>query len=171
MKRKINVILIVILIALSVTFALTAQNNVKGRYDYRVRVVNVVDGDTFDGLTRDKIEIRFRLFGIDAPEKRQEFGLESTEYLEKLILGKRVNIKVQKKRDGWGRPVVWVSTRGGQDVGAAMLKAGMAWHYKEFDTSPYYTQMEREAKRSKKGVWSKENSQAPWEFRKKKNTK
>lgn len=41
----------------------------KRNYDYQVRVVSITDGDTFRGLTKDKKEIRFRIHGIDAPEK------------------------------------------------------------------------------------------------------
>ncbi len=164
-SRKINLVLFLILIAISATFALTAQAGLKGRYDYRVRVVNVVDGDTFDGLTRDKIEIRYRIFGIDAPERRQEFGRESTEYLKELILGKRVYIKVQKKRDAYGRPVVWVYTRRGKDVGALMLKSGMAWHAKKFDTSRQYSDLEKHAQSNRLGLWKDSTAVAPWDYK------
>lgn len=136
--------------------------------DYYVQVIGVIDGDTFDGLTQDKIEIRFRIFGIDAPEKKQSFSDKSKKYLSSLIYGKKVGIKVQKKRDGYGRPIVWVYTSEGRDVGAEMLKAGMAWHFTEYDKSQEYATLKNGARESRTGLWSDKNPIAPWDFRKKK---
>lgn len=133
--------------------------------DYYVTVVKVVDGDTFDGLTQDDIEIRFRIHGIDAPEIKQDFSVKTKEKLSNLIFGKRVGIKVQKKRDGYGRPVVLVSTSECDDVGAELLRSGMAWHSKKYDDSEFYDKLEKEARRNKIGLWSINNPTPPWEYR------
>lgn len=134
--------------------------------DYYVQVVAVVDGDTFDGLTQDKIEIRFRIYGIDAPEKKQAFYDKSKKHLSELIYGKKVGVKVQKKRDGYGRPIVWVYSLEGQDVGAEMLKLGMAWHFKKYDNSQEYSNYENLAKINRVGLWSDKTPTAPWNYRK-----
>lgn len=135
-------------------------------YDYYVQIEGITDGDTFDGLTRDKIEVRFRIYGIDAPEKKQAFNDNSKKYLSDLIYGKKVGINVQKKRDGYGRPVVWVYTPDGKDAGAEMLKAGMAWHFKKYDKSKEYADLENSARKNKTGLWSDKSPIAPWNFRK-----
>jgi endonuclease YncB( thermonuclease family) len=70
------------------------------QYDYYIQVIGVSDGDTFKGLTQEKIEIRFRIYGIDAPEKKQpfsnklnctpEFGQKTLEFIyeqETFFLG------------------------------------------------------------------------------------
>ena len=52
------------------------------------RVVGITDGDTVTVIEQDQGKInRFtvRLYGIDAPEKQQEFGTKAREYLSKLI--------------------------------------------------------------------------------------
>ena len=139
----------------------------KIKYDYFVNVVGITDGDTFKGLTQDKIEIRFRIYGIDAPEKKQAFSDKSKDYLSDLIYGKKVGIVVQKKNDGYGRPVVWVFTTEGKDVSAEMLKAGMAWHFKKYDKSEEYARHENIAKNNKVGLWSDYNPVAPWSYRNK----
>ena len=136
-------------------------------YDYYVQVVGITDGDTFDGLTQDKIELRFRIYGIDAPEKKQAFSDKSKIYLSDLIYGKTVGIKVQKKRDGFGRPIVWVYTPEGKDVGAEMLRAGMAWHFIEYDKTQQYAELESQAKKNKTGLWNDNNPIPPWNYRKK----
>ncbi len=134
-------------------------------FDYFVTVIKIVDGDTFDGLTQDQIEIRFRLHGIDAPERKQDFSAKSKDKLSELIFGKKVGIKVQKKRDGYGRPIVYVSTPECEDIGAEMLKFGMAWHSKKYDDSELYNEIEKEARRSKIGLWSLSNPIPPWGYR------
>ncbi|MDL2224529.1 thermonuclease family protein, partial [Bacteroidales bacterium OttesenSCG-928-M06] len=136
-------------------------------YDYVVKVTGISDGDTFKGLTNDLEEIKFRLYGIDAPEKRQSFGKKSQEYLSDLIFNKKVGIKIQKEKDAYGRPVVWVYTPDGKDVSAEMLKAGMAWHFKRYDSSPEYAAYEQKAQQEKKGLWIDSHAIPPWEFRKK----
>lgn len=135
------------------------------QYDYYIQVVGISDGDTFKGLTQEKIEIRFRIHGIDAPENKQPFGDKSKKYLSDLIYGKRVGIKVQKKNDGYGRPVVWVYTPDGGEVGAEMLKSGMAWHFKKYDNSDRYDELENIARTNKIGLWSEKEPVAPWQYR------
>ena len=134
-------------------------------YDYTVRVTGVVDGDTFKGLTVDNKEIRFRLYGIDAPEKNQAFGNKSKQYLSELIHRQTVGIKVQKKSDGYGRPVVWVFNSEGKEINSEMLKAGMAWHFKKYDSSAKYSGLEKQARQQKIGLWIDSNPVAPWDFR------
>ena len=140
----------------------------KNLYDYCVKVIKVVDGDTFYGLSDSNEQIKFRIFGIDAPERNQAFVNVSRQYLSELIFGKTVGIKVQTKSDRYGRPVVWVYTGDGKDVGSEMLKAGMAWHYKEYDSSPEYAENELSAREARKGLWLESNPVAPWDFRRKK---
>ena len=135
--------------------------------DYCVKVVSISDGDTFRGLTEDNEEIKFRIYGIDAPEKHQAFGNRSQQKLSELIFGKTVGIKIQE-RDYFGRLVVWVYTPDGKDVSAEMLKAGMAWHFKKYDKSEEYATLENNARLKGIGFWADKNPIAPWEFRRSK---
>lgn len=133
--------------------------------DYFVKVIRIADGDTFTGLTQDSIEIRFRLHGIDAPERKQAFSSKSKQKLSELIYGKRVGIKVHTKHDRYGRPVVYVYTPDGLDVAAEMLKSGMAWHFKRYDKSDYYNELENSARNNRVGLWYDDNPIPPWDFR------
>ncbi len=135
--------------------------------DYCVKVVAITDGDTFRGLTKDKEEVRYRIYGIDAPENKQAFGNRSKQHLSDLIFGKTVGIKLDKI-DFFGRPVVWVYTPDGRDVSAEMIMAGMAWHYKKYDKTELYNILEIGARSEKKGLWIDKNPIPPWDFRKKK---
>jgi micrococcal nuclease len=69
-------------------------------YQYKAKVLNVVDGDTVDvsidlGLQIHSIQ-RIRLYGIDTPERGQPGFSEATDRLKQLILNKNVLIKTYK---------------------------------------------------------------------------
>ena len=134
---------------------------------FQVKVVKISDGDTFTAINRDNLQLKFRIWGIDAPENKQAFGTKSKEYLSSLIFGKTITVDVQKQ-DGWGRYIAYVFTPENKDVGTEMLKAGMAWQFIEYDKSEEYKKAELHAKKSKKGLWSEPHHMAPWDFRKKK---
>lgn len=133
---------------------------------FQVKVVKISDGDTFTAINRDNLQLKFRIWGIDAPEKKQAFGTKSKEYLSSLIFGKTITVDVQKQ-DGWGRYIAYVFTPENKDVGTEMLKAGMAWQFIEYDKSEEYKKAELQARKSKKGLWSDPHHVAPWDFRKK----
>ena len=153
--------------AVKVTKEVQSIHEKESLYDYKIKVISITDGDTFKGLTKkEKIEIKYRIYGIDAPEKKQDFGVKSKEYLSELIAGKMVGIKTDS-RDRYGRYIVRVYTPEGKDVSSEMLKAGMAWHYKEYDNSKLYETLEIEARKKHNGLWSHNRPIAPWIFRKK----
>jgi endonuclease YncB( thermonuclease family) len=131
-----------------------------------VRVVGITDGDTFKGLTADSQQVKCRIYGIDAPEKKQAFGNCSKQHLSDLIFGKSVKIKVQGK--SWDRAVVWVHTTDDKDIAAEMLRAGMAWHYKKYANDTLYATLEDQARNAKIGLWADKDPVAPWDWRKKK---
>jgi endonuclease YncB( thermonuclease family) len=130
------------------------------------KVVKVADGDTFTMLTDQNEQIRIRLHGIDAPEKSQDFSQVSKNHLTELVMSKPVRVYT-KKRDQYGRVVAIVYV-GDQVVNEAMLRAGLAWHFTEYDSNPEWEEMESSARRSRIGIWSHERPVPPWQFRKEK---
>ena len=66
------------------------------------RCTKVSDGDTIHVVTDGNVKFKVRLDRIDAPEKDQPYGKESTAYLTSLIRGKTVRVEWQKK-DQYGR--------------------------------------------------------------------
>lgn len=132
------------------------------------KVVAVTDGDSFTMLVYKK-QIKIRLHGIDCPEKKQDFGQIAKEYLSGLVFGKVVAVtKMNKNR--YGR-TVGIAMVDGLNVNEALLKAGLAWHYKEYDKNPAWAQLEETARSGKKGLWIQPNAVPPWQFRKRKKVK
>ena len=127
------------------------------------KVVKVVDGDTLH-IYNNKETYKIRLSGIDAPESGQAYGKRAKEHLASLVAGKQV-IAIVESKDRYGRYVANVKVQS-KDVCAEMLSAGYAWHYKQYNNNKYYDELQREAKKAKRGLWLDKKPQAPWEYRK-----
>lgn len=136
------------------------------------QAVKVSDGDT---LNVQKVEngkfvgevMKIRMFGIDAPEKTQDYGIESKQALEKLVNGKTIEIE-EKNRDRYGRTVAVVYVNG-KNVNEEMVKNGNAWWYQEYDKKDTKMQAYQEnAKKNKLGLFGKRGYVEPWNYRKEK---
>ncbi len=136
-------------------------------YDFCVRVTKVTDGDSFRGINEDNEELLFRIHGIDAPENKQAFGRRSKDYLSSIVYGRKVGLNINTK-DRWGRYVVSVYTADCLDVAAEMLRAGMAWHFRRYDITKYYSNLEKEAREFRVGLWKDPAPVPPWEYRRRK---
>jgi endonuclease YncB( thermonuclease family) len=129
------------------------------------RVVKVQDGDTVTILTNEKEQIKVRLYGIDAPEKSQDYGIKSKDYLSGLVAGKTVRIE-SKGNDRYGRMIGIVYVNG-LNVNEEMLRAGLAWRYK-YTKKRSYLQLQEEAQKKRLNIWSMKNPIDPWLWRKNK---
>ena len=61
----------------------------------------------------------------------------------------------------------WIATAylDGADIAEELLKEGLAWHYKEYDSNSRYAQLEAEARQDGRGLWSDDRAVPPWEWR------
>lgn len=132
------------------------------------QVVGVVDGDTLDVRVGWRC-IRVRLAGIDAPEARQRFGMESSRHLAALAYGRSAVVE-QCGRDRFGRMLARVVIED-RDVSVAQLEAGMAWHVPAFSRSalprhaPVYGRAAGAARAASRGLWGDPQQQHPAQFR------
>lgn len=132
--------------------------------EVRGRVVRVADGDTITILDAANTQHKIRFHGIDAPEKGQAFGKAAGKFLAGLVAGRDVVVKVENT-DRYGRTVGAVFCDG-RDINLEMLKAGYAWHYKQYDKSAAYAEAESAARAAHCGLWKDKNPINPHEFRK-----
>ena len=134
------------------------------RRELTIQAVHIADGDTFEG--RDGSQTyRIRLHGIDAPEKGQDFSRKSRETLGRLCKNGPLKAVVVQK-DRYGRWVCEVFDRNGQSVNKAMVREGMAWHFRRYSSDREVARLESEARSAKVGLWSLDNPIPPWEYRK-----
>ena len=131
------------------------------------KVTKVADGDTLTIINADNKLVKIRFYGIDAPETKQEFGLDSKKFLTDKIFGKYITVDVididQYKRSV-GR--VFLDNI---DVNRLMIEDGYAWVYSQYCKIPERTeweQLQELAKADKKGLWQNDNPTSPWQWRK-----
>ena len=133
------------------------------------KVVAVADGDTITVLDDSKVQHKIRLAGIDAPERKQPFGQRAKEQLSNLVFGKSVQV-VTEKVDRYGRQIGKVLIDG-RDANLAMVSAGMAWHYKKYQSEQaasdrlLYASAEEDARGGRVGLWQEPAPVAPWDWR------
>jgi endonuclease YncB( thermonuclease family) len=133
------------------------------------KVVGVSDGDTITVLDSSKTQHKIRLEGIDAPEKAQPFGNRSKQHLSDQVFGKQVEVQ-SNKTDKYGRTVGKVLING-KDAKLEQVRAGFAWHYKEYAKEQSasdrvaYANAETSARAVKSGLWNDPKPMPPWEWR------
>jgi len=133
------------------------------------KVVKITDGDTLYVLDANYKQHKIRLGGIDAPERKQAYGLASRKHLASIVAGQQVTIEYQK-RDRYGRIVGKVLVNS-LDACLEQVKAGFAWHYKKYqheqssEDQRLYAEAENKARDERLGLWRENNPSPPWEFR------
>ena len=149
-----------------------------GWLDSRSPRIATRQGPTFTGRAKvidgDTLEIngeRVRLFGIDAPESRQECqdaarlpypcGHEATRALAATI-GRRPVTCTAVDYDRYDREVA-ICQVDGRDLGDAMVRAGQAVDYTQHSRGRYAA-AEREAQQARRGLWAGA-FEFPWEWR------
>ena len=135
---------------------------------------SIYDGDTFRVKCEGREE-KIRLCGIDAPETKQPLGIEARNYLRSLVAqAKGQVIVIEMDRDRYGRSVAEVllnSPSGEQSVQEEMLRAGFAYHYKQYSSNCHnrdvFDAAEEIGRSQQRGVWQlRGGGQRPWDYRK-----
>lgn len=103
-------------------------------YDYAATVRRWVDGDTVD-LRVDCgfhtwVESRFRLYGIDTPERGKPGYTEATEAAAAYAPpGATVTLESFRDGDKYGRWLAVLTTAEGDVINTELVKAGLAVPY------------------------------------------
>jgi endonuclease YncB( thermonuclease family) len=127
------------------------------------KVIKVTDGDTVNILTPENRTIKIRMYGIDAPEKKQAFGNASRKNLADLCAAQNATVQ-ENGRDRYAR-VVGVVTCNGVEANRKQVQDGYAWAYMQYGGKEYASD-EADARAAERGLWHDANPTAPWEWRK-----
>lgn len=136
-------------------------------HNHVFRVVHVADGDTFDIAAPDNREerTRVRLWGVDTPEiagspqGAMHFGAEASAFARETLLDQRVRILLnpERSRDRYGRLLAYVVLEDtGESFNELLLEHGMGyadWRY-EHPLKSAYAQVERRARKERRGLWA-----------------
>lgn len=127
------------------------------------KVVRVLDGDMLQIMNVDGKPTTVRFGGIDAPEKTQRFGEESTAWLMLSTLNKEVRIEVTDT-DRYGRSIgdVYIGSRW---LNLEAVALGLAWHYVDYLDDVRLASAQNDARRNNLGLWVDARKVAPWDYR------
>lgn len=132
---------------------------------YGARVLAVSDGDTIT-VRHGKRKERIRLYGIDCPEKLQEYGKQARLLTTKLTTDQTVSV-ISVHKDRYGRTVAYIILPDGSNLNYKLVAEGCAWWYRQYarkDLQLAYRELF--ARGQRRGLWSNEDPTPPWDFRK-----
>ena len=126
----------------------------------------IVDGDTIVVGGRD-----VRIQGIDSAELGQRCVNSQRQFVRPgELAADRLRLLAEgsvtcngRNYDDYGRLIAICKTKNGTDVGATLVREGLAWAFVKYSTE--YVADETVARKNGIGVWQMK-CQAPWEFRK-----
>lgn len=147
----------ILLLLLGLCFQSLAEEKIQGI------VKQVIDGNTILIETPVKDTYKVYLHGIDSPEPGQRFAEQSTELLQKLLLGRNVTILLHG-RDRHGNRIGAIYLDGAGDPRHEMVRSGMAWPAEKHN-DPQLEALMQEARQKNIGIWQEENPTPPWTFR------
>ena len=125
-------------------------------------VTKVVDGDTVYASYKGKIH-KMRLLEIDAPERDQPMGNESTAFLKGLLIDKLIDADITGQ-DRYERDLAKIYVKG-KDINRIMVSNGMTWVYDAYVTDQSFYKNQALAQTQQLGVWSTGDAIPPWTWR------
>lgn len=126
-------------------------------------ILAVTGGDTLLASCDHK-QMIVRLAEIDAPEKRQDFGLRARQSLVEICLYKNAIITPRAK-DRFGRITAYVNCDG-TEAHSEQIKRGMAWVFEQYATDMSLYDLQKKAYSDRRGLWEQNSPAPPWEWRK-----
>lgn len=140
--------------------------------DYSVKSVH--DGDTLTVHNKSQnIDVKIRLWGIDAPELDQEGGKESLSYLKTALENYKISKIEEMGKDRYGRTLakIYIETSSSaiDELNLSIINYGWAWWYEKYvQNAKEYKIANELARQNKRGVYGDANAMPPWEWRKSK---
>jgi endonuclease YncB( thermonuclease family) len=154
------------LVAIVLFVALGASPPAVPAAGFRASVVGITDGDTLTILTSNRVPMKIRLAGIDAPETGQDHGSAAKQLASDLAFGKEVTVE-PRSTDRSGRTVAEVVLPDGRSLNREMVRAGMAWWYRQYaPNDEELAALEAEGRAARRGLWAHPDPIPPWDWRK-----
>ncbi len=151
-----------------VAFAYTVISAASCAMAFTGRVVAVSDGDTITVLHAETNQaVKVRLYGIDAPEKNQNFGAQSARLTKELVMHEDVTVE-EFDIDRYGR-TVGIVTVANTTVNEKLVENGLAMIYPQYckiTKCDSWAKKQGAARVKKVGIWQDEDIIPPWDFRK-----
>ncbi len=135
------------------------------------KVTRIIDGDTIEVLYSESVKgkvvhipYRIRLQGIDCPESGQAYGKQAKQFTSALCFGQQVKV-LEHGRDKYRRTLGTIILSNGKNLNQELVRAGLAWHYRQYSKDSTLQALEEQARRDRRGLWQDKNPVPPWEYR------
>jgi len=131
------------------------------------RAKSVQDGDSLTVRCDDNTLLNVRLYGIDAPELKQAYGLHAKKLLASLALRQTLDVQALDT-DRYGRIVALVRLKDGTLLNEVMVAEGLAWVYDQYCQEylcPRLRALEAQARRERHGLWAAAAPMRPSDWR------
>ncbi|NLI32262.1 MAG: nuclease [Deltaproteobacteria bacterium] len=133
------------------------------------KVLSIIDGDSLI-VSHDGKKEQVDFYGIDCPEKEQDFGQVARNYTMQRLQGQLVDIEPSGKTRY--DPAAALVSLEGNLFNLELVRVGLAWIRTQKCTRPEceeWREIQKQAKRKRSGVWSTFNPIPPWEFKRSKD--
>lgn len=138
-----------------------------------VQYEGLYDGDTiYVQSAQGRTSYKVRLAAIDAPEIKQNYGIQSKAALTQLLRGAgHLRLRVDST-DRYGRLVAIVVVPPNRNINLEMVAQGAAWVYDYYASKAAYSDLypslksaEEQARIRRLGVWADADATPPWQYR------
>lgn len=134
---------------------------------YNGKITGVEDGETVIVSLNDGKEDKVKLYGLDAPELDQQFGVAAKSFMENYI-HQEVELEYKTRdKDNYMIAIVYYMSKSGEKINLneVVVEKGYAWKNKYTDDKQL-EKLEKQARKDKAGLWRNANPTPPWEWRK-----
>lgn len=134
---------------------------------FKADVKFIIDGDTFEIQPHGSEDtMRVRLYGVDAPERGQEYGGIAQYLMQKNLLNQTVDVRIMQTAHK-GREVAMLWLQNGDNVNLNMVKDGLAWSSIQYNDEYALAILDAEinSKVNKVGLWSRNKPEQPYLYR------
>ena len=102
---------------------------------------------------------------LDAPHTHlitftRPFGSAATQFTASLVSGRSVTVHVTDK-DKYGRSIAHITTDQGLDLSTELIRAGLAWWYRQYSRNLQLGFLETQARDAHRGLWIDPNPTPP----------
>jgi micrococcal nuclease len=152
-----------------VVLLLLVISQVQAQRSFYGSINRVIDGDSLL-ISTDKKVVEVRLYGVDCPEYNQPLSGAAKNFVRNALDGQKVTVKPEYY-DSYGRLVAIVSY-GDLVLNSELVQAGLAWVYPQYcqkSVCKIWQKQEKNAKKRKRGVWSKVEPIPPWKWKRMKH--
>lgn len=134
---------------------------------YKGKIISVIDGESFFIKMENGDTDSVRLWGIDSPEIKQQYGKAAQRNLETHI-HREVSLEYKTRdKNNFMMAIVTYKQKNGDEINLNyfLVEQGYAWKNK-FTKDKKLEKLQNQAKRNQVGLWRNDNPTPPWEWRK-----